>query len=229
MSGTRRRQSLTDGPSPQTGRPLWCTTSLWPPSSIDSSFSHTQLTSCRLHRYVSTSFTLPPVPCSSFELRACSRACSHAASISLVFPLRPRASLFPSPGRLDGWMCGYLTHQCHHLSSVVCRLSSVCRASFRRRFVPHFRQPPSSSSPVPMAISESKKKRLEAKAAKAAAKGETVSRVSSKASLKKVDSVADSLASQMEDGTSAFSSLLSLLCLLLRPLPTLTRTPCTYV
>ena len=128
VSGTRRRQSLTDGPLPQS-RVAHCGApplSVWPPSSIDSSFSHTQLTSCRLHRYVSTSFTLPPVPCSSFELRACSRACSHAASIPLVFPLRPRASLFPSPGRLDGWMCGYLTHQCHHLSSVV-RLSAALR------------------------------------------------------------------------------------------------------
>jgi hypothetical protein len=52
-------------------------------------------------------------------------------------------------------------------------------------------------------VSDSKQKRLEARAAKAAAKGDkAVSRVSSKASLKKVESVADSLASQMEDGTS---------------------------
>lgn len=53
-------------------------------------------------------------------------------------------------------------------------------------------------------VSDSKKKRMEAKAAKAAAKGEKpVSRVGSKASLKHNDSVADSLASQMEDGTYA--------------------------
>ena len=201
--------------------------SVRPPSSIDSSFSHTQLTSCRLHRYVSTSFTLPPVPCSSLfaSLQPCSFDSPCVSSASSCLPV-------PFPWSL-GWMDVWVSDS--PVSSSVVRRPSVCRASFRRRFVPHFRQPPSSSSPVPMAISESKKKRLEAKAAKAAAKGETVSRVSSKASLKKVDSVADSLASQMEDGTSAFSSLLSLLsllcllCLLLRPLPTLTRTPCTYV
>ena len=49
-------------------------------------------------------------------------------------------------------------------------------------------------------VSDSKKKRLEAKAAKAAAKGEKVGRVKSSSSLKKAESVADSLASQMEDG-----------------------------
>ena len=50
-------------------------------------------------------------------------------------------------------------------------------------------------------VSDSKKKRLEAKAAKAAAKGEKIERVKSSASLKQAASVADSLASQMEDGT----------------------------
>jgi len=125
-------------------------------------------------------------------------------------------------------MCGYLTHQSHHLSS-------VCRASFVSSTLLTSGNDLPPSVPIPMAISESKKKRLEAKAAKAAAKGETVSRVSSKASLKKVGSVADSLASQMEDGTFALSSLSSsssssfFFFTLYPPLPTLTRPPCTYV
>jgi hypothetical protein len=50
-------------------------------------------------------------------------------------------------------------------------------------------------------VSDSKKKRLEAKAAKAAAEGKPLGRVKSAASLKKNASVADSLASQMEEGT----------------------------
>lgn len=49
-------------------------------------------------------------------------------------------------------------------------------------------------------VSDSKKKRLEAKAAKAAAEGKPIDRVKSAASLKKNASVADSLASQMEEG-----------------------------
>ena len=50
-------------------------------------------------------------------------------------------------------------------------------------------------------VSDSKKKRLEAKAAKAAAEGKPIGRVKSAASLKKTASVADSLASQIEEGT----------------------------
>ena len=68
-------------------------------------------------------------------------------------------------------------------------------------FAPNYTSPGDIRLSYYSMVSDSKKKRLEAKAAKAAAEGKPIARVKSAASLKKNASVADSLASQMEEGT----------------------------
>ena len=100
------------------------------------------------------------------------------------------------------WHCGGRIARIPSAGPVLADASRGCRRHLPRRlFAPNYTSPGDIRLSYYSMVSDSKKKRLEAKAAKAAAEGKPIARVKSAASLKKNASVADSLASQMEEGT----------------------------